>query len=432
MFTLSSCAQQGEIKEPFDIPRHVDSSDYQGEITPFKEPIVLERLSYETTSTSTSRQNNKSDTPPVSTMAVVTSSGRVEYPEEDKMAADFQLLRIESKSSASPSKLWWGNLKVSFVMDLSDNSVISRDYPSVGETPEEQEQLEKILDTVLDAFLEQSSPWYSHFERPISGENNEVVVNIPISTGEFGIDLEIALHMTFVGTTTYLNYDAIVVDMSGTSSGSNNVHAQIEGYAVISARDGAMLFSKLVSRGYEGSEHGRLLREAENVVVADRYQPLLSREESLDVAFRAYQKTDDSSSFKVFLRNDAGAWAFNARESFYSAWHAALSDCHRRSKDYEQTGNCRVYAVGDVMVWDMPGNERDAVIKAYEHRFAEQGNNLSTPRVVESSSKSVTLEKPDNLRVNAIYQFAAEHCQLFGKTSILVGTKYPEYTFECR
>jgi hypothetical protein len=365
ILTLSACAQQGEIKEPFEIRKSLSSSDYQGEIHPFKEPVVLERLSYELASTTTQRKNNKADIPTVSTMEIMSASGRIEYSEEQTVAVDFQALRFESKSSASPSTLWRGKLKLSFVMDLSNYSYIHKNYPLVGSTPEEQDNVKKVLDVFFDKFRELLELGEAYIGLPISDENNEFVFKYPISIPEFGIERNLTTNITFVGTTTYLNYDAIVMDMSGTITGNDNVHGQIEGYAVLSARDGATLFSRLVSRGYQGSEHGRLLTEVEQSIVADRYQPLRSVEESLDVAFRAYQKTDGVSKDKVFIRNEGGAWAFEARESFYSAWRAALKDCHRRSKDYGQPGECRVYAAGEDIVWDMSKSERDAVIKAY-------------------------------------------------------------------
>ena len=56
---LLSCAQQGEIKEPFEIRKVLDSSDYQGEILPFKEPVVIKRLAYELGSTTTKRKNTR-------------------------------------------------------------------------------------------------------------------------------------------------------------------------------------------------------------------------------------------------------------------------------------------------------------------------------------------------------------------------------------
>ena len=59
------------------------------------------------------------------------------------------------------------------------------------------------------------------------------------------------------------------------------------------------------------------------------------------------------------------AWAWQARESFYSAWREALRDCHKRSKEDGQPGECRVYAAGDDVVWDMSEKEREDIIKAY-------------------------------------------------------------------
>lgn len=86
---------------------------------------------------------------------------------------------------------------------------------------------------------------------------------------------------------------------------------------------------------------------------------------SRDAAFRVYQKFDEAFEYKVFVRNHEGAWAWLVRNHYYSAQSGAIKACQERSRESGQSGVCRLYAVGDDIVWDLPEKEREDIIMAY-------------------------------------------------------------------
>lgn len=86
---------------------------------------------------------------------------------------------------------------------------------------------------------------------------------------------------------------------------------------------------------------------------------------SREAAVRQYHKTDEALEYKVFVRNEYGAWAWIVRETFMNAKTEALTYCQKRSAEYEQPGMCRIYAVGDDVVWDMLEKDRLKIIEAY-------------------------------------------------------------------
>ncbi len=113
---------------------------------------------------------------------------------------------------------------------------------------------------------------------------------------------------------------------------------------------------------------GETLVERSLIVTPSAYGSARSgiTETSRDAAFPVYQMFDEALKYKVFVRNGDGAWAWRVREAFYSAQGEALQACHKRSKADGQPGECRVYAAGDDVVWDMSEKEREDIIKAYK------------------------------------------------------------------
>jgi hypothetical protein len=119
---------------------------------------------------------------------------------------------------------------------------------------------------------------------------------------------------------------------------------------------------------FEMDLDGETLVERSLIVTPSAYGSARSgiNETSRDAAFRVYQVYDEAFKYKVFVRNGDGAWAWRVREAFYSAQGEALQACHKRSKADGQPGECRVYAAGDDVVWDMSEKERKDVIRAYK------------------------------------------------------------------
>lgn len=87
---------------------------------------------------------------------------------------------------------------------------------------------------------------------------------------------------------------------------------------------------------------------------------------SRDAAFHDYRTFDEASGYKIFVRDEDGAWAWRVRETFHAAQTEAMQACNKRSRERGRPGACRVYAAGDHVVWQMSEKERDKVIKAYK------------------------------------------------------------------
>ena len=147
--------------------------------------------------------------------------------------------------------------------------------------------------------------------------------------------------------------------------------------------------------------------------------------------FKEYIATNDAGRAKVFVKDPEGAWSHRVEGTLEEAIEEALQECRSHS-ELPGAWGCRLFAIGDVVVWDMSESERVDVAGAYKARLSTQKQNPKTPNVETSSSKSITLHKGPDVRVNSIYQSAAEHCQQYGKKSVLVETMYPRYTFECK
>ena len=90
-----------------------------------------------------------------------------------------------------------------------------------------------------------------------------------------------------------------------------------------------------------------------------------SDQSAREEGFSAYLKYGEAFHYKVFVAAEEGAWAYRIRETIDSALQKAMKACRDHVKVANNTGRCRVYAVGDTVVWDMPEKERQEYIKAY-------------------------------------------------------------------
>jgi len=86
--------------------------------------------------------------------------------------------------------------------------------------------------------------------------------------------------------------------------------------------------------------------------------------ESRVAAFRDYQAFDEASGYKIFVRDENGAWAWRVRETFHAAHVDAMQACYKRRGEGQQS-ECRIYAAGDKIVWQMTDEEREKIIKEY-------------------------------------------------------------------
>ena len=83
------------------------------------------------------------------------------------------------------------------------------------------------------------------------------------------------------------------------------------------------------------------------------------------LGFEGYQIYPDLNAFKVFVLEDDWAWEYRNRDTYEAALKAAMDACDKHAS---RRGLCRLFAVGDTVVWDMSEKERDAVIEAYRTR----------------------------------------------------------------
>jgi hypothetical protein len=82
--------------------------------------------------------------------------------------------------------------------------------------------------------------------------------------------------------------------------------------------------------------------------------------------FGSYRHSVEGKQFKVFMFNErSGSWAYRMRASYEEAVRDATSSCEEYSR---QAGDCRLFAVGDTIVWDMTEKERAAAIHAYRKK----------------------------------------------------------------
>ncbi len=90
-----------------------------------------------------------------------------------------------------------------------------------------------------------------------------------------------------------------------------------------------------------------------------------SDQSAREEGFRAYLKLYDEIHYKVFVAAKEGAWAYQIRETLDSALQKAMKACKDHVTVVNNTGRCRVYAVGSTNVWDMSEKEGFKHIEAY-------------------------------------------------------------------
>ncbi len=78
--------------------------------------------------------------------------------------------------------------------------------------------------------------------------------------------------------------------------------------------------------------------------------------------FKAYQLRADSLKYKVFVLSDDGDWSYQAESTYEEALEVATDRCDAFAS---RRGLCQIFAVGDVVIWDLPETEKQAVIGAY-------------------------------------------------------------------
>jgi hypothetical protein len=79
------------------------------------------------------------------------------------------------------------------------------------------------------------------------------------------------------------------------------------------------------------------------------------------LGFQNYELVTDDHRFKVFIFSESGNWSWRTRLTYEEALKDATDSCGQRAR----RGLCRLFAVGNTVVWDMSEKERDAVIEAY-------------------------------------------------------------------
>jgi hypothetical protein len=78
--------------------------------------------------------------------------------------------------------------------------------------------------------------------------------------------------------------------------------------------------------------------------------------------FGGYQSAYDLEQFKVFVYADDGAWAYRMESTYEDALRFAMDACDGHAR---RRGLCRLFAVGDIIVWEMSDEERDSVVEKY-------------------------------------------------------------------
>jgi TPR repeat protein len=82
--------------------------------------------------------------------------------------------------------------------------------------------------------------------------------------------------------------------------------------------------------------------------------------------FRRYIRMDAYGKFKVFAAARKGAWSYRSGVSYDTAAKAALDVCQSYAgSGYSQSSKCRLFAVGDTVVWNLSKREAQKVIAAY-------------------------------------------------------------------
>ena len=78
-----------------------------------------------------------------------------------------------------------------------------------------------------------------------------------------------------------------------------------------------------------------------------------------------YKREDDCERYKVFVMSENGAWNFTTRPTFEEAQSDAIALCDFHAG---RRRLCHLFAVGDIVVWDMSEEARAEVIKDYKQR----------------------------------------------------------------
>ena len=117
---------------------------------------------------------------------------------------------------------------------------------------------------------------------------------------------------------------------------------------------------------------------------------------------------------KVFVLSEDGSWASKFHPTFEEALQDALQTCENFTS--RRHGSCRLFAVGDTVVWDMTDGERNEVIASYNSSLDKSRTALVN--VVEESQSEITLKTKGSK--NELRKTAKLHCEKFGKKSALV------------
>lgn len=95
--------------------------------------------------------------------------------------------------------------------------------------------------------------------------------------------------------------------------------------------------------------------------------PMLARPK----VFEAYEKYElrfeGDNSFKVFALANDGAWTWRMRPTLDAAIEETMTECAM----YTNLSGCRLFAVGNTIVWDMPEEEQKMVLAKYESKKTE-------------------------------------------------------------
>ena len=90
--------------------------------------------------------------------------------------------------------------------------------------------------------------------------------------------------------------------------------------------------------------------------------PMLTRSAHKKM-FQGYvDYSEGLQGFKVLVMSNRGDWSWRSRATY----EAALNDVMTACVGYTILGGCRLFAVGDTIVWDMPREEREKVIAEYK------------------------------------------------------------------
>ena len=104
---------------------------------------------------------------------------------------------------------------------------------------------------------------------------------------------------------------------------------------------------------------------------AEDYPGLTGHRFQVRTALDTYRAVDDSNQFKLFAVGTQGAYAWWNGQSYEELYKWVMNSCGGLSNQ----GRCKLYAVGNTIVWEMSEAERDQVIAGYSSNQPDASEN---------------------------------------------------------